>query len=314
MNTVSDNFSFQPKRVITKEPVYLMLHPISHLEDLKKSALIFRAKTGDSDAAEQLIACEWPKKIILPDELKQMRGQSLTLVSVPGTTGKNKIPAALACYLAEQLKKEPFGINAVFLNGDLLLKSCHTRMLKLIPNHQRVFFPRQYAFRSEQAEDILRRSAPVMLVEDLLMTGTSAFAAKRFFDKNDIPAPFLAALLGSHSIIATEQQKSLVLKLLNRLDSTHDWVYFIDDLSREEMTSLIVRIQQVLQNENAIARQVLTNRLHLSYRERLYNDKSAGDLLIADLTNDVFEHQESQRYSQEIQDLFKKFNTTVEDT
>lgn len=293
-----------------KAPVGLIFHPTSEIERLMQNPLLYRAKTGDANAAQALVAAECPARLILPQEIKALKGHHLSLLSVPGTTGKNKIPLSLTIFLADYLRK--YGILATVLNGDVLLKVQHTRMLKVIPTNQRLFFPRRYAFQSSKAEKTLCNAAPLMLVEDLLLTGASAFAVKRFFEKNDIEAPFLAALTGTADIIPSPQMIQLVQTLLKRLDDTISWQHLTDELSREEVNALIVRLQQVFSDDDPMSRAVLKNRLILSYRERVENDTAAGRLLAADLAADIKENIAAKAYRDEIQNLFHRFNTTLD--
>lgn len=311
-NDTTNTFS-KRHRIHTSAPIGLIFHPPEYFNQLLENPLLYLAKTGDSSAALKLVRQQCSTPLTLPNELKQLSGKKLTLMSVPSTTGRNCLPFVLGRFLSERLKKE-FNIQTTFLNGDQLIATQHTCMLKLIPVNQRIFFPRRYTFVSNKAKDKLHTSCPIMLIEDLLVTGASAFAVKRFFDKNKITAPFLSALSGSADIVPDEKDVQTAITLLNQLDTKINWDLLTDELSREEINTLILRLKSAFNHHNSIHRTNLKNRLILTYRERVDGDTMAGRLLAADLKADKQEHTMAEEYKNKIQSIFRQFNTTVDDT
>lgn len=308
----TNTFSKHP-RIHTSAPIGLVFYPPEYLNRLLDNPLLYLAKTGDSSAALKLVQQQCNGALVLPNELKQLSGKKLTLMSVPSTTGRNCLPLILGQFLSERLKKE-FDIQTTFLNGDQLISTQHTRMLKLIPMNQRIFFPRRYAFISNKEKEKLSASCPIMLIEDLLMTGTSAFAIKRFFDKNKISAPFLSALFGNANIVPDKTDVQTAITLLKQLDIKINWHLLTDELSREEINTLILRLKNAFNHHNSTHKSILKNRLILTYRERVNGDTMAGQLLAADLKADKQENMIAEEYKNKIKSFFHQFNTTVEDT
>lgn len=207
-------------------------------DELLVNPLFERAKKGDADAAVQLIQELWTedktqelRRLILPE-------RPPIFFSVPGTSRLNQVPIAYARFLAQQTQE----YGSTYLVGDEYISSLHTSMMKSVKNGNRLMSPRLYEPFDETFFDRLRHyaeSSQIILVEDVLTTGSSVNTFRRFLEHNDIPVSCIIGVKGDTDICPTLPELTKLEKLAKKAGiDTIDWIALGQELTRSELTAL----------------------------------------------------------------------------
>ena len=181
-------------------------------DPIRMDPLFDQAKTGNYDAAMQLIEKVWSddkteelRRLILPE-------RPPIFFSVPSTSRTNQLPIAYAKFLAEQTQD----MGATYLVGDEHISSLHTSMMKSVKKAHRLMAPRLYETFHHTFFDNLKHhseNASIVLVEDIITTGASVNAFRRYLEQNGVAVDCVVGIKG-------ETQLEPTLSELNKLQRT----------------------------------------------------------------------------------------------
>lgn len=167
-----------------------------HKDEILINPLFIKAKDGNAKAAEKLITSLWTDE--KTTELKNLldKNKEPVFISMPGTTRNNQLPIVYAKFLSTLTQE----MGGRYIVGDEHILSFHTSMMKIINKEDRLFSPRLYEASSQNFFTLLKEQYPnaqFILVEDILTTGASANAFRRFMEKNGIQLDQIFALKGN---------------------------------------------------------------------------------------------------------------------
>lgn len=184
-----------------------------HADDpVRLDPLFDQAKTGNYEAAVQLVEKLWSDD--KTEELRQLflPERPPIFFSVPSTSRTNQLPIAYAKFLAEQMQD----MGATYLVGDEHISSLHTSMMKSVKKAHRLMSPRLYETFQSSFFDNLRnhtQNASVVLVEDIITTGASVNAFRRYLEQNNISVDCVVGIKGETRLEPTQSE-------LNKLERT----------------------------------------------------------------------------------------------
>lgn len=207
-------------------------------DELLVNPLFERAKKGDAEAASQLIQDLWTDdkteelcRLILPE-------RPAIFFSVPGTSRLNQVPIAYARFLARQTQE----YGSTYLVGDEHIAALHRSMMKSVKNGNRLMSPRLYEPFDQTFFERLRHYAEVsqiILVEDVLTTGSSVNTFRRFLEHNDVPVSCIIGVKGDTDICPTESELKKLEKIGKKAGIENiDWIALGQELTRTELTAL----------------------------------------------------------------------------
>ncbi len=192
-----------------------------HKDEILVDPLFVRAKKGDARAAQELIEQYWTdqkteelKFILLPD-------RQPVFFSVPGTSRLNQVPLALARFMAKKTREH----HSLYLIGDEHIASLHTSMMKSLKNGDRLMAPRLYEAYDPQFFRRINEIVPnaqLILVEDILTTGTSVNTFRRFLEHNGLHVDRIAALKGDTQISPTQAELDKLQKMAQKVHLMED--------------------------------------------------------------------------------------------
>lgn len=213
----------------------LMIFDKKHTDLLLVDPLFLRAKQGDRQAAYDLIQKLWTF-----DKTRQAlaitQRQPTVFISVPGTSRRNQIPPVFAEFLADVTEQS-------FLIGDEYVASLHATMMKSVKNSQRLMRPRMYEPYEKHFFDRLKAvvgngQRQVILVEDIVTTGSSVNSFRRFLEKNGIPVTGIFGIKGDADIVPNASEIQKLQKIAERAGITVDMQKLGQELSKSEVISL----------------------------------------------------------------------------
>lgn len=213
----------------------LMIYDKKHTDSLLVDPLFLRAKQGDRQAAFDLI-----QKLWTADKTKQActitQKQPTLFISVPGTSRRNQIPPVFAEFLADVTEQS-------FLIGDEHVASLHATMMKSVKNSNRLMRPRMYEPYEKRFFDQLRAvvgngQKQVILVEDVVTTGSSVNSFRRFLEKNGIPVAGIFGVKGDYDIVPSTSEIQKLQKIATRAGISVDMEKLGQELSKSEVISL----------------------------------------------------------------------------
>ena len=183
-------FTQQDTEGILKHPLFKIAKGSYPDLDIKKNEA----------AARMLIEEIWTDA--KTEELKKAlsKYKDVLFISVPGTSRRNMLPVVFAEFLAELTKHN-------FLVGDEHIDALHKDMMKNIKNGRRLFHPRRYHMEKYFFNSIkeLKPDCPIIIVEDILTTGSSANTFARFLKKNGLNVQGIFAIKGNPDISPTRK-------------------------------------------------------------------------------------------------------------
>ena len=157
-------------------------------------------KTGHIEYAKKLVNGVWDEENT-KELLKRLpKKKELIFITVPSSSGINMIPEVLARQLARDL-----GGRA--LNGRDYYSLVVDRQMKSVPKNERIFLERIY--KPKKVINFLR-NCEIVVVDDLILTGTSVYAFIRSLQRDGIMVETVACLFGNPDLTPTQ-------KSLNRL-------------------------------------------------------------------------------------------------
>ena len=213
----------------------LMIFDKKHTDSLLVDPLFLRAKQGDRQAAFDLIQKLWTF-----DKTRQAlaitQRRPTVFISVPGTSRRNQIPPVFAEFLADVTEQS-------FLIGDEHVASLHATMMKSVKNSNRLMRPRMYEPYEKRFFDQLRAvvgngQRQVILVEDVVTTGSSVNSFRRFLEKNGIPVAGIFGVKGDADIVPSTSEIQKLQKIATRAGITVDMEKLGQELSKSEVISL----------------------------------------------------------------------------
>lgn len=244
-----------------------------HIDDpIQMDPLFHPAKTGDYSAAVQLIEKFWNedktdelRRLILPE-------RPPIFFSVPSTSRTNQIPIAYARFLAQKTQD----MGATYVVGDEHISSLHTSMMKVIKKSNRFMSPRLYETFQKTFFDNLRnhaQNAQVMLVEDIITTGSSVNAFRHFLEQNDVPVECIIGLKGETQLDPAESDLKKLERTANKagLDELGvDWIALGRELTQSEVTTLSAHyIGHQYKNADEEAKKLMRQQLSFLYALRV---------------------------------------------
>mgnify|MGYP005808202943 CR=1 FL=1 len=213
----------------------LMIYDKKHTDSLLVDPLFLRAKQGDRQAAFDLIQKLWTF-----DKTRQAlaitQRRPTVFISVPGTSRRNQIPPVFAEFLADVTEQS-------FLIGDEYVASLHATMMKSVKNSNRLMRPRMYEPYEKRFFDQLRAvvgngQKQVILVEDVVTTGSSVNSFRRFLEKNGIPVAGIFGVKGDYDIVPSTSEIQKLQKIATRAGISVDMEKLGQELSKSEVISL----------------------------------------------------------------------------
>ena len=213
----------------------LMIFDKKHTDLLLVDPLFLRAKQGDRQAAYDLIQKLWTF-----DKTRQAlaitQRRPTVFISVPGTRRCNQIPPVFAEFLADVTEQS-------FLIGDEHVASLHATMMKSVKNSNRLMRPRMYEPYEKHFFDQLRAvvgngQKQVILVEDVVTTGSSVNSFRRFLEKNGIPVAGIFGVKGDYDIVPSTSEIQKLQKIATRAGISVDMEKLGQELSKSEVISL----------------------------------------------------------------------------
>ncbi|MBR5130561.1 MAG: hypothetical protein IKV03_04985 [Alphaproteobacteria bacterium] len=209
-------------------------------DEVLVNPLFIAAKKGDSQAAVQLVESLWNedksqelRQLILPEK-------SPIFFSVPSTSRLNQVPIAYARFLAQQTQD----LGGTFLVGDEYIAPLHTSMMKSVKNGNRLMSPRLYEPYNEMFFERLREHAQfsqIILVEDILTTGSSVNTFRRFLQHNDIPVDCIVGIKGDTDLSPTQKEIDKLEKQARKVgvvDIGVNWQKLGRELTKNEISAL----------------------------------------------------------------------------
>lgn len=213
----------------------LMIYDKKHTDSLLVDPLFLRAKQGDRQAAFDLIQKLWTF-----DKTRQAlaitQRRPTVFISVPGTSRRNQIPPVFAEFLADVTEQS-------FLIGDEYVASLHATMMKSVKNSNRLMRPRMYEPYEKHFFDQLRAvvgngQKQVILVEDVVTTGSSVNSFRRFLEKKGIPVAGIFGVKGDYDIVPSTSEIQKLQKIATRAGISVDMEKLGQELSKSEVISL----------------------------------------------------------------------------
>ena len=212
-----------------------------HADDpVRVDPLFNQAKTGDYEAARQLVEKLWTddkteelRRLILPE-------RPPIFFSVPSTSRTNQLPIVFAKFLAEQTQD----LGATYLVGDEHISSLHTSMMKSLKKSHRLMAPRLYETFHRSFFDNLRthtQNASVVLVEDIITSGSSVNAFRHFLDHNGVPVDYIVGIKGDTCLDPTSLELTKLERTAKKagLDTTKvDYMALGRELTSSEVMTL----------------------------------------------------------------------------
>ncbi|MBQ9739163.1 MAG: hypothetical protein IJV75_06640 [Alphaproteobacteria bacterium] len=212
-----------------------------HTDDpVRLDPLFDLAKTGDYEAARQLVEKLWTddkteelRRLILPE-------RPPIFFSVPSTSRTNQLPIAYAKFLAEQTQD----LGATYLVGDEHISSLHTSMMKSLKKSHRLMAPRLYETFHQSFFDNFRphtQNASVVLVEDIITTGSSVNAFRRFLEHNGVPVDYVVGIRGDTNLDPSPSELTKLERTAKKagLDTTNvDYMALGRELTSSEVMTL----------------------------------------------------------------------------
>ncbi len=205
-----------------KDQVYKTLRPglsifdKKHKDEILVDPLFLRAKKGDAKAAEALIEKFWTED--KTQELKSLldKDKKTVFFSVPGTSRLNQIPVVLARFLAKKTSE----YASLYLIGDEHIASLHTSMMKSVKNGDRLMSPRLYEAYDLSFFDRLKKAVPnaqIILVEDIVTTGSSVNTFRRFLEHQGLEVDCIAAVKGDTQLSPTFAELQKLEKMAKKV-------------------------------------------------------------------------------------------------
>lgn len=229
-----------------KEQVYKMLKPglsifdKKHKDEILVDPLFLQAKKGNVEAAEQLIEKFWSDEKTQELKLLLEKDKKTVFFSVPGTSRLNQIPVVFARFLAKKTSEN----NSLYLIGDEHIASLHTSMMKSVKNGDRLMSPRLYEAYDphffERIQNVIP-NAQIVLVEDIITTGSSVNTFRRFLEHNGLQVDCIAAVKGDTQISPTMAGLQKLEKMAKKValnDIKFDIQALGSELTHSEVVSL----------------------------------------------------------------------------
>ena len=163
-------------------------------------------------------------------------------ITVPSTSGDNQIPRALGAFLAEK-----YGTACV--NSDEYVDTEHEERSISVDNDKRFLYARFYVMKKSKAEELQalahytnekgeKMPKRVVIVEDVLTTGSSAYTFARFLHKNGIQPTHVVAVKGDPDISPRREDLLALQTAAKKQGLTLDMIRLGVELARSEITSL----------------------------------------------------------------------------
>ena len=252
----------------------LMIYDKKHTDLLLVDPLFLRAKQGDRQAAFDLI-----QKLWTPDKTKQAcamtQKQPTLFISVPGTSRRNQIPPVFAEFLADITEQS-------FLIGDEHVASLHATMMKSVKNSNRLMRPRMYEPYEKPFFDQLKMvvgngQKQVILVEDVVTTGSSVNSFRRFLEKNGIPVAGIFGVKGDYDIVPNASEIQKLQKIAERAGITVDMQKLGQELSKSEVISLTYQfLAEKYKMASAREQRLMRNQLRCLYEIKVNQNLNAS--------------------------------------
>ncbi|MBQ7738873.1 MAG: phosphoribosyltransferase [Desulfovibrionaceae bacterium] len=166
------------------------------------------AKGGDIEAANKLLDKFWKTKSF--NELQELLdlSEKIVFLSVPSSSGKNMITEVLGERLANYF-------SAKFYSGRNFYVPEKLGLSKFMDDYDRVFTPKKY---KKIADTSLLKDSQIVVIEDLMLTGSSIFSFIRQLRSDELYVRTFAALLGNPQLEATPNDIAELAKRLSELN------------------------------------------------------------------------------------------------
>ncbi len=215
---------------------------VSLKKEVLESEDFLAAKQGsDIDAATRVIDKVWKSK--KSDQLKNNIVENTVFLSMPSTTKQNILPAMMAIKFSDDF-------DCPFVYGDDLFNTLHGKASKKIARDKRVFNPREYSVADPEGVSSQLKGKNVVLVDDVITTGSSIRHFTEFLRKHNIWVNHVACLMGDRRLaLDTKTEKKLDLALQEKgVDIQIDT---INHITRSEAGGLLRRLNG-LRGENGL--------------------------------------------------------------
>ena len=209
--------------------------------DIIESPNFVAGKNGDKEAAKNIVDENW--KDFRTEQLQNHITENTVFLTMPSTSKRNVIPLQFASKLSENLGRP-------FFNGDELFNTLHCISSKDIPRDKRVFNNREYSSVDESKTLSCLNNKDIIIIDDILTTGSSARNFKEFLDKRNFNVTHVVGLMGERRLELDSKTKKKLSDSLNEKNIGID-ISKIDYITRTEAGGLI-RIINSLRGVNGI--------------------------------------------------------------
>ncbi len=227
-------------------------------QSIMDSADFKAAKTGNEEAASRIVDQIWTEKQTQELTAKLDPNKETVFISVPSSSGANKLPDALG-------KKLEAELGGKFLDSGFTA-TAPTEM-KFISPTDRPFAKRGYTPTNDELLQALK-GKQIVVVEDILTTGASARQFITALRKEGIDVTTVAGLMGDARIDAPPQLVDKLQRTLRNAGMDVKGKPLAQLLSKGEIQVLIQRINKAGSNEE---RTELAARL-----QGLLNERASG--------------------------------------
>lgn len=248
-------------------------------DPVRVDPLFEQAKTGSYKAARQLVEKWWTdekteelRRLILPE-------RPPIFFSVPSTSRTNQLPIAYAKFLAEQTQD----MGATYLVGDEHISSLHTSMMKSVKKIHRLMAPRLYETLHNSFFDNLRnhtQDTSIVLVEDIITTGASVNAFRRFLEQNQVPVDYIVGIKGETRLDPSPSELAKLEKTAKKagLDTTKvDYPALGQELTSSEVMTLAYQyIGHQYKNADEHSKMLMRRQLYYLYALKVCQQAEAS--------------------------------------
>lgn len=219
-------------------------------DDLLANDLFKEGKRGNSVAAAQLVQSVCSPQYV-QSIFDQFNDKPVVFVPMPSTSFQNKIPIELACFMAKNLMKK--GVDAKYIQTEEYIHTLHSMMMKSLRTHfHRALAVRIFEEKKENFFDLFRQVAQdrhIVLVEDILTTGSSVNAFRRFIEKHGVQVSGVIGLKGNDNLAPSPTEIIKFAAKLRKVVPDLDAIALGKELTRNELWALRVYVEtQIKQN------------------------------------------------------------------
>lgn len=188
--------------------------------------------------AKRIVNALWPEKKT-QDLRNRLGGKEPVFITVPSTSGQNKLVPALAERLCQDWGLDK---DVAVIEGEEIAKFLHSEPMKGIPREARPYASREYLLLSPQTlrQQVAERA--VVIVEDVFSSGASAKGFCDALAEQDIQVTTVVGLLGDSQLSCEPQLVSKLRRTLKNASISIKAKDIATVLSRGQVNILIDNI------------------------------------------------------------------------